>query len=75
MTVDRIDLQRQLFALDEKYEQITGHNALLYIEAGGVLAEYHFTEGRVMYGVRSALAHMKTLTHNLAEEMTKEGQA
>lgn len=23
----------------------------------------------------SALAHMKTLTHNLAEEMTKEGQA
>lgn len=68
-------MHSQLYALDEQYEQIAGHSALLYITAGGTLPEYHFIERRVMYGVRSALAHMKSLMHDLAQQLAKEGQS
>lgn len=66
----RDDLKHELLALDAQYEQITGHCAFLYVDnrAGGP-GEFHFTEDRVMYGVRSALAHMKALLHQAAEDM------
>ena len=66
------DLKSELLALDAQYEQITGHNAFLYASGDGPGA-YHFTGDRVVYGVRSALAHMKTLIHEAAEELAEEG--
>jgi hypothetical protein len=66
-------LERELLRLDGEYERATGHNAFLYADhgEGAGPGEYHFTDKRVMYGVRSALAHMKTLMHDLATELER----
>jgi len=66
MTQD--ELKRQLYALNTQYEQIMEHSAVLYVDAGTPGA-YHFTDGRVVYGVRSALIHMHTLLRQAAEEL------
>ena len=67
-------LRLDLIELDSQYEQITGHNAFLYVEpTSSGPGAYHFTQDRVVYGVRSALAHMKTLLHEAAEELAEEG--
>src|SRR5437868_13491287 len=62
----------ELLALDLQYEQIMGRNAFLYVVATDGPGAYHFTGGRIVYGVRSALAHMKWLLRQAAEQM---GQA
>ncbi|MFG3509634.1 hypothetical protein ACGF5F_29500 [Streptomyces sp. NPDC047821] len=66
-------LERELMRLDGEYERATGHNAFLYADhgAGRGPGEYHFTDSRVMVGVRSALAHMRTLMHDLATELER----
>ncbi|MGA4942161.1 hypothetical protein [Streptomyces cinereoruber] len=61
-------LQMELLTLDEQYACITGHNAFLYADRTNPGA-YHFTDDRVVYGVRSALAHMRELLHLAAQEM------
>lgn len=61
-------LRLDLIELDAQYEQIMGHNAFLYAD-GGAPGAYHFTGDRVVYGVRAALAHMRELLHQAAEEM------
>jgi hypothetical protein len=64
-------LERELLRLDREYERAMGHNAFLYADRGKDMGPgaYHFTEGRVMVGVRNALVHMKTLMHDLATEL------
>lgn len=62
------ELRLELLALDMRYEQVVGHNAFLYVDKGNPGA-YHFTDGRIVYGVRMALTHMKTLLHEAAEEL------
>lgn len=63
----------QLLRLDAQYEQITGHCAFLYVSDAAGPGAYHFTEDRVIYGVRSALAHMRWLVRKAAEELAEEG--
>lgn len=62
------ELNLELLALDAQYEQIMGRNAFLYVVSEGPGA-YHFTGDRVIYGVRSALAHMRWLLRCAAEEL------
>jgi len=65
-------LKLDLLALDAQYEQITGRCAFLYElqeDGAGAPGAFHFTGGRVIYGVRSALAHMRWLIRQAAEEM------
>jgi hypothetical protein len=64
-------LERELLRLDREYERAMGHNAFLHADhgEGAGPGQYHFMDKRVMYGVRSALAHMKTLMHDLATEL------
>jgi hypothetical protein len=62
-------LRLDLIELDAQYEQITGHCAFLYVDGACAPGAYHFTDDRVVYGVRAALVHMKTLLHEAAEEM------
>ena len=64
----RDELNLQLLALDAQYEQAMGHNAFLYVD-GGNPGAYHFTDGRIVYGVRSALIHMRGLLRKAAEEL------
>jgi hypothetical protein len=66
--VTQAELRLELLALDMQYEQAVGHNAFLYVDRSNPGA-YHFTDGRIVYGVRMALAHMKALLHQAAEEM------
>jgi hypothetical protein len=62
------ELNLQLLALDAQYEQAMGHNAFLYADDIPPGA-YHFEDGRVVYGVRSALIHMRDLLHKAAQEL------
>ncbi|MFC8490739.1 hypothetical protein ACFUJU_08015 [Streptomyces sp. NPDC057235] len=62
------ELLAQLLELDGQYEQAMGHTAFLYAD-GGNPGAYHFEDGRVVYGVRMALMHMKALLHKAAEEL------
>ncbi|MFD3532006.1 hypothetical protein [Streptomyces sp. NPDC058664] len=63
-------LRLDLIELDMQYEQITGHNAFLYVDqTDSGPGAYHFSDDHVVYGVRSAIAHMKWLLHVAAEEM------
>lgn len=62
------ELNLKLLALDAQYEQAMGHNAFLYVD-GGNPGAYHFEDGRVVYGVRSALIHMRDLLHKAAKEL------
>ncbi|MFD6249901.1 hypothetical protein [Streptomyces roseolus] len=66
------ELNAQLLALDTQYEQAMGRNAFLYAD-GIPPGAYHFEDGRVVYGVRSALIHMRDLLHKAAKEL-EEGK-
>jgi len=66
--VTQAELKLELLALDSQYEQAMGHNAFLYAD-GVSPGAYHFTDGRVVYGVRMALIHMHTLLRQAAEEL------
>ena len=67
----RDEAMDQLLALDAQYEQITGHNAYLYVGESNGRRGFLFEGGEVMDSAASALVHMKSLVHELAIKLSE----
>ncbi|GAA4890813.1 hypothetical protein ACFPM3_20120 [Streptomyces coeruleoprunus] len=65
----RLDMLRELMALNEQYEQLTGDPAYLYVYNAGDSqgARFVFTNERVMHGPAAALAHMREVLRQAVE--------
>lgn len=68
--MSQADIVRELLALDDQYEGIAGHNAFLYCTDTSGEPVYVFTGHRTMSSPEAALAHMRTLMHDLTTQLS-----
>lgn len=65
----RLEILRELMQLDDQYEEITGHNGYLYARNIDGHSVFFFVDECRMDSPAGALAHMKELVIQAAQEL------